>query len=180
MTRVGVLGIGNVLMGDDAVGPYAVKLLEARYELPPGVELHELGTPGADLSLHLEGLEVAIVIDAVRVRGAPGELRLLDKQQLLARGPIAPSSPHEPGLREALFALELRGGGPAEVLLIGVVPARIELAIGLSPPVQAALPAAIGEVLRRLEALSLPASLRPAPREPDTWWERGLEPEGET
>ncbi len=39
MPRIGVLGIGNVLMGDDAFGPYVVKVLEARYELPADVEV---------------------------------------------------------------------------------------------------------------------------------------------
>src|SRR3990172_415523 len=104
MARICVLGIGNVLMGDDALGPYVVKLLEAGYELPSAVEVLELGTPGADLSLHLQGRGVAVVVDAVKARGAPGNLRLLDKAQLLATNPVLPASPHEPGLRETLFA----------------------------------------------------------------------------
>jgi hydrogenase maturation protease len=169
---VGVLGIGNVLMGDDALGPYVVKLLEARYELPAGVEVLELGTPGADLSLHLEGLESAVVVDVVRGRGAAGEVRLLDKAALLARGPVLQASPHEPGLREALFALEFRGGGPREVRLVGVVPESVELEVGLSPSARGALEPALAEVLRQLAALGVVARERVPPRAPDVWWER--------
>src|SRR5690349_8216938 len=131
MARIGVLGIGNVLMGDDALGPYVVKLLDARYELGPEVEVMELGTPGADLSLHLDGLDAAVVVDTVKLRGEPGEVRLLDQAQLLAKKPLLPASPHEPGLREALFALQFSGGGPADVRLVGVIPAAVELEVGL-------------------------------------------------
>jgi hydrogenase maturation protease len=172
MGRIGVLGIGNVLMGDDALGPYVVKLLEARYELPAGVEVRELGTPGADLSLHLDGLDAAVVVDTVKVRGEPGELRLLDKAQLLARDPVLPTSPHEPGLREALFTLEFHGGGPGEVRLVGVIPASVQMEVGLSAPVRAAVPAALDEVLRQLAALGTVAAPRSAPLPPDLWWER--------
>ncbi len=170
--RVGVLGIGNVLMGDDALGPYVVKALEARYVLPTEVEVMELGTPGADLSLHLEGLDAAVVVDTVKLRGEPGEVRVLDKAELLSKRPVLPSSPHEPGLREALFTLEFRGTGPAQVRLVGVVPAFVEMEVGLSPAVRAAVPAALAEVVRHLAELGVAARERPAPLAPDVWWER--------
>jgi hydrogenase maturation protease len=170
--RIGLLGIGNVLMGDDALGPYVVKLLEAGWELPAQVELAELGTPGADLSLHLGGLDAAVVIDTLKLRGEPGEIRLLDKAQLLSKRPLLPASPHEPGLREALFSLEFSGGAPAEVRLVGVIPASVEMEVGLSPPVRAAVPAALDEVLKQLAALGAVAQPRARPRAPDLWWER--------
>jgi hydrogenase maturation protease len=169
--RIGLIGIGNVLMGDDAFGPYLVKLIEARYEVP-GVELLELGTPGADLAMHLEGFDTVLVVDTVKVRGEPGELRLFDKPQLLAKKPILPASPHEPGLREALFALEFSGGGPREVRLVGVIPAAVEMEVGLSPPVSASVPAAVEELLRQLAALGVVAIPRAEPLPPDLWWEK--------
>ncbi len=178
MARVGVLGIGNVLMGDDAFGPYVVKLLEARYELPPAVEPVELGTPGSDLALYLDGLDAAVVVDSVRVRGEPGTIRLLDKAEILSKAPILPASPHEPGLREALFALEFRGGGPREVRLVGVVPESVEMQVGLSPRVHAALPAALARVVEELGALGVPVRERDEARVPDRWWERRSEAGG--
>lgn len=172
MARLGLFGIGNVLMGDDALGPYAVKLIEAGYELPPEVELRELGTPGADLSLLLDGFEAVVVVDTVKLPGAPGEIHLLDKAALLAKRPLLPASPHEPGLREALFALEFHGGAPREVRLVGVIPGAVELEVGLSPAVRAALPAVVAAALAELAALGAPARPRAAPAEPDVWWER--------
>ncbi len=177
MSRIGVLGIGNVLMGDDALGPYVVKLLEAEYEPAAGVELAELGTPGADLSLHLEGLDAAVIVDTVRTGGRPGEVTVLDRAQILARRPAAPASPHDPGLREALSTLEFGGRGPREVRLVGVVPAAVELEVGLSGPVRAALPATVDEVLRQLHELGVTLRRRAAPTSPDLWWERPGRPE---
>jgi hydrogenase maturation protease len=173
MARVGVLGIGNVLMGDDALGPHVLKLLEARYAFPDDVALVEAGTPGTDLAHLLHGHDAVVVVDTVRLRAAPGEVRVLDKAQLLARDPLLPTSPHEPGLREALFTLEFHGGGPRAVQLVGVVPEDSEtLQVGLSGPVRAAIPAAVGEVLRQLATFGVVPAARVPPAEPDLWWER--------
>jgi hydrogenase maturation protease len=82
-------------------------------------------------------------------------------------------SPHEPGLREALFALEFRGGGPSRVTLVGVVPSdSATLSIGLSEPVRAAVPDALAETVRQLATLGVRARERVPPRAPDLWWER--------
>jgi hydrogenase maturation protease len=173
MARVGILGIGNVLMGDDALGPHVVKLLEARYAFPDDVALVEAGTPGVDLAHLLDGYQAVVVVDTVKLRAAPGEIRVLDKAQLLARDPVLPMSPHEPGLREALFAMEFLGSAPAEVRLVGVVPARGHaLGIGLSEPVRAAIPAAVAEALGQLATLGVTARERVPAAEPDLWWER--------
>jgi len=171
MARIAVLGIGNVLMGDDALGAHVVKRLEAGWTLPPGVALVEAGTPGAALTTQLEGLDAAVVVDTVKLRGQPGEIRVLDKPALLARMPLAPMSPHEPGLREALFAMEFEGTAPPEVRLVGVVPASVELGVGLSAPVQAAVEGAVAEVLRQLASLGVAAVPRVPALHPDLWWE---------
>jgi hydrogenase maturation protease len=138
------------------------------------VTLVEAGTPGVDLAHLMDGYDAVVVVDTVKLRGAPGEVRVLDKAQLLAKDPLLPMSPHEPGLREALFTLEFRGGAPREVRLVGVIPGDGQtLGIGLSAPVRAAVPAAVDEALRQLAGLGVAAAPRVPPAEPDLWWERG-------
>ncbi len=171
--RIVVLGIGNVLMGDDAVGPHAVKLLEAGWEFPPEVAVVEAGTPGLDLTVFLHGVEAAVVVDAVRARGAePGEIRRYGREALLAKSPVLAMSPHEPGLREALLTMELTGEGPREVRLLGVVPARVETGAGLSEAVRAAMPGLMEAVVAELASLGASPRRRDRPSEPDLWWER--------
>jgi hydrogenase maturation protease len=149
-----------------------VKWLEASYELPADVAVVEAGTPGAALPAVLEGYDAVIVVDTVRVRGAPGEIRVLDKARLLARDPILPMSPHEPGLREALFTMDFQGTSPREALLVGVVPDNVAMHVGLSAPVAAAVQGALDEVVRRLDALGVRLRRRAEPSPPDLWWER--------
>src|SRR5271165_3465619 len=48
-------GIGNVLLGDDGVGPYVVRLLESQYSFGNNVELADLGTPALDLTHQIVG-----------------------------------------------------------------------------------------------------------------------------
>ena len=96
-----------------------------------------------------------MLVDAVKAKGAPGELRVYDKAELLARKPVLALSPHEPGVREALMNAELIGVSPPIVRLVGVIAAATETGIGLSPAVRAAVPAAVARVVRELEALGL-------------------------
>jgi hydrogenase maturation protease len=170
--RFAVIGIGNVLTGDDAVGPTVVRMLEAAFEAPSDVLLLDAGTPGLDLTAYLAGLEGVILVDAVRAQGAPGELRLYGLDELLARAPPLATSPHEPGVREALLHAQFMGVAPRTVRLVGVIPASVETGVALSPPVRAALPAALARVREELAALGAPLVERAPPRVPDLWWER--------
>ena len=170
--RISVIGIGNVLAGDDAVGPHVVRLLEARYELPAGVQVIDAGTPGYDLTAFLAGFDAAVLVDAVKAQGAPGELRVYDKQTLLEKPPMLAMSPHEPGVREAVMNAEFMGVAPRVVRLVGVIPESVATGIGLSPAVRAAVPGAVAAVLRELEGLGAQATERTPPAEPDLWWEK--------
>jgi hydrogenase maturation protease len=58
-------GIGNVLLGDDGVGPYVVRLLESRYDFDESVAIADLGTPALDLTHQIVGLRCLILVDSV-------------------------------------------------------------------------------------------------------------------
>ena len=66
-----VLGIGNLLLRDDGVGPHAVRALRAR-PLPANVEALDVGTAFLDAIPALEGAVRLVVVDAMRAGGAPG------------------------------------------------------------------------------------------------------------
>lgn len=170
--RIGVFGIGNVLTGDDAVGPYVVKVIEAAYELPEEVMLLDAGTPGLDLTAYLADLDAVILVDAVKARGVPGELKVYDKAGLLAKSPVLAMSPHEPGVREALLNADFMGVAPKVAKLVGVIPGSVELGCMLTPEVRAAVPLAVARVLEELAALGVTATPRTPPLAPDVWWEK--------
>lgn len=170
--RIAVLGLGNVLMGDDALGPYVIRLLQARWEFPPGVVVQDLGTPGLDLTPHVAGIEHLVIVDSVTSTSPPGTVKRYRKDEILRKPPPQRVSPHDPGLKETLLTLEFAGQAPREVLLVGVVPVDTEMRTGLREPVLAAVPQVVDAVLAELSAAGLAAIERTVPAEPDLWWER--------
>lgn len=169
--RVVVLGVGNVLMRDDALGPYVVRLLEARYEFPDIVEVIDGGTPGLDFLPYLQGVRAVIVVDTITAEGPPGTLRLYRKEQFLAMPMPRRITPHQPGLREAMMAAEMTDAAPGELLLIGVIPGDMEVGTELTPDVQGAVEAVIEAVVDELARLGVPARRRAEERAPDLWWQ---------
>jgi len=166
---VRVIGIGNVLMGDDGVGPLAVEGLRARYDLPEQVQLVDAGTPGPDLAYLLRGVPAVIVVDAVRAAAHVGEVRTIRRGEL--GGVVASGgSAHDPTLVQSLALLELLGEGPGNVTLVGITIAGVAPAPGPSPEVAAALPELIDRVASLLRELGYPPVPRASPSEPGAWW----------
>ena len=65
MKRALIGGIGNVLLGDDGVGPYVVRLLESQYAFGDNVAVADLGTPALDLTHQIVDLHALILVDSV-------------------------------------------------------------------------------------------------------------------
>lgn len=170
--KTSVLGLGNVLMGDDAVGPYVIEVLEASYSIPDTVAMLDLGTPGLDLVPYFNGVEALIVVDTVVSDAAPGTVKLYRRDQLLKHAPQTRLSPHDPSLKEALLTAEFAGDAPAEFLLVGVVPEGTAMGIGLSGAARRALEPAAEAVVSELERLGHAVNARPKPLEVGVWWER--------
>ena len=165
-----VLGVGNVLMSDDGFGPFVVRVLEATYDCPPGVEFIDIGTPGLDLTPYLLDTDTAIFVDTVSSRGAPGEIRVYEREDLLRHPPQMRTGPHDPALKEALLTVAAAGAGPSRVILIGVIPHWIATGVALSPLVEAAVPRAVQMVVDSLTALGVRPVRRMHPSIPDVWW----------
>lgn len=168
---VAILGLGNVLMGDDALGPWIIERLRARWRFPEQVEVEDLGTPGLDLLPHLAGRRSVILVDTVRADGSPGEVRTYGMEDILAHAPGPRVSPHDPGLRETLGSLRFAGNAPRTMRLVGVIPDRVEHGTGLSEAVRSALPVAERTVLLELARLGHVASPRPDAEPARPWWE---------
>lgn len=170
--KVRVLGLGNVLMGDDAVGPWVVEELTANWEFPEEVEIVDVGTPGLDLVPYLADADTVLIVDTVKSDGPPGRIRVYEREQLFARPAQPRLSPHDPGLGETLFTLTLAGSAPSDVVLIGVVPGPVDKGIGLSPGVQDSVRLAAAMVVERLTSLGFAPRRRGDSIESSPWWEK--------
>ena len=155
MKRVLIAGIGNVLLGDDGVGPYVAHVLASSLDFEPGVQVEDLGTPALDLIDHLTGLDALILVDSVDDGAPAGTIHLYRKEDILRHGPPVRMDPHSPALTESLLAADFVGSAPAEVLLIGVSGSRYEAGCQLSVPVQSAVVQVVNEVLLELDRLDI-------------------------
>jgi hydrogenase maturation protease len=173
--RVVVLGLGNVLMGDDALGPHVIEALLAGYRFDDRVTVMDAGTPGLDLAPFVMDADALVLVDTVRSDGPPGTIRRYREGEILKHAPQPRLSPHDPSLKEVLLACRFHGSGPREVLLVGVIPEGTATGVGLSAAVRDAIPAAVGEVLAELERLEVPASPRPGALPAAPWWEKPVE-----
>ena len=133
-----IIGVGNPLMADDGLGIVAAERLAA-LDWPEGVEVLDGGTGGLTLLDLLAGARGVILLDAVAMGAAPGTLRRFTGAELERLPAEAPGlSLHGSGLAEVL-ALARELGQLPPLLLFGVEPLRVELGLGLSPAVVAAL-----------------------------------------
>ena len=112
-----------------------------------------------------------ILVDVVKSKGDPGELRLYRKDQILKHAPGVRVSPHDPGVKEALLALQFAGDDPEEILLVGVIPGVVGHALGMTDAIRAAVPHAEAAILEELKRLGQSPVLRDPRPEPDLWWE---------
>jgi hydrogenase maturation protease len=143
-----IVGLGNIIMGDDGVGVRAVRELE-KFKIK-GVELLEGATSGISLLPHLRGKRRVIIIDAVQGGGEePGTIYRLSEKELqkpefrfFSLHDI--SLEHVLALGRELFSDEF----PEEIVIYGVEVKEIKLSEELSEPVKKALPRLV-ELLRR-------------------------------
>lgn len=177
MRRIVIGGVGNVLLGDDGVGPYVVHLLEHHYHFEEGVSICDLGTPGLDLVGHLSGIDALILVDALSNDAPPGTLSLYRREDILRHGP-APvrMDPHSPSLSESLLIAEFTGEGPRDVLLIGITGAQFEPGAPLTESVRHAATLAVEEVLLELDRLDVDYHVRAGASLSPAWWEPLTDP----
>ena len=151
-TRLLVLGLGNVLLGDDGLGAAAIASLLDRYAAPAGARVLDGGTLGLSLLPYLDEAEVVILVDAIRSDGPPGTLVRLDGDQV-APAVATRLSPHQIGVSDLLDGARWLDRYPSRLVLLGLVPEVMELRVGLSPDVARSLPALVVRVVE--EAASL-------------------------
>ena len=170
MKNILIGGMGNVLLGDDALGPYVVHLLETQFAFEEGVQLEDLGTPALDLTHRIAGQDAVILIDCISTPDHPaGTVLEYDKCELLSVIPAQRLDPHSPAVSECLLAAEMLGKSPENVLLVGAVGECFEPGERLSETVRGAIDKIIGAVLGELWRLGVKVE-RKAFSPDSEWW----------
>ncbi len=159
MTKIVVLGIGNILLTDEGVGVRVIEALEEKYELPPDVEVIDGGTCGMEMLEQLEDLDGLVVVDCVRCKQPPATPVLLkgDDVPVFFKTKL---SPHQVSLSDVLASLEFTGRAPKSIAIVGMQPVSMSLGMELSPEVEARIPDLLAMTLSELAALGVKAEAR--------------------
>lgn len=145
-----VLGLGNILMGDEGAGVEVIRTLETR-TLPAGVECLDGGTGGFTLLGPLEEADRVILIDAA-VDGHPvGTVTRLEPRYAREYPPTLTA--HDIGVKDLLDVYYMRGGRREVVLFAITIDPQQPVEVGLSAKVQGAVLEVAGEIQQELEAI---------------------------
>jgi hydrogenase 3 maturation protease len=133
-----ILGVGNRMRGDDAVGCLVVDELHGMDD----VEAIDAGTTPENYVEPIVELnpERVLIVDACAFGGKPGEFRLFGREDMerLAAGMV---STHTLPLNMTVSLLEQQL--EADIHFLGVQPEALEFDAGLSGPVEDALEAIV-------------------------------------
>jgi hydrogenase maturation protease len=140
--RINIIGLGNVLHGDEGFGVTALDRFRDSSAFPDCVNWIDGGTQGIYLLDYIESCDAVMVFDAL----VPVEY---DRGVYVYRNEELPAfihrkmSSHQMGFSELLGLAQLRGKMPKELVLIGIPPRELELNIGLSHEVSLLLQEAV-------------------------------------
>jgi hydrogenase maturation protease len=147
--RILVLGLGNLLMGDEGVGIHAVQEL-AKRSMPGNVDVVDAGTPGVDLLSLLEGYDRVLIIDAVDAGEKPGAVLRLTAEQVAASSGGFPLSLHQTDILEVLRLAAFVGRLLPPIVIYGIQPDDLGWGTDLSLTVRSRLPRLLDAVEKEL------------------------------
>ena len=140
--RISVVGLGNILLGDDGVGVHALLKLRDTFQ-DARVECLDGGTLGVGLLPYLERSTHVLFLDAVEAPAtlrADGEVLDLPLEDESCEFPLR-LSPHDLGLAELARLLRMRAGDrPLTLRVLGARPASLDVGTELSSTTERALP----------------------------------------
>jgi hydrogenase maturation protease len=117
-----ILGLGNVLLGDEGFGVHFIRWLSRRYQFPDAVQVIDGGTLGFGLLGTVCDCAHLIVIDVIKTDDRPGSVYRFTREEMEKRMP-PPTSAHEVEFPDVLSMAELMEQAP-EVVFLCIVPQR--------------------------------------------------------
>ncbi len=157
--RTLIVGCGNLLRGDDAVGPVLIRHLWDR-GLPEGVRCADAGTGGMDVAFQMRGAQEVILIDACLTGSLAGAVFRVPGDQLEQLPPLTGIHLHSFRWDHALaFGRWLLKEDYPKNITVYLIEARdLEFGAPLSPPVEAAMMKLAARLLEQVRSHEYAAS----------------------
>lgn len=153
--KIGIFGVGNLILRDEGFGVHTVQYLENNYSFPDNVEVHDIGTAGIYMAPFLEECDPVLIIDVVDIAGEPGSFHFYTLSDVKAGNFQTRMSPHQLGLLEIIEICKLRDAAPTEVEFYTVIPKELHESIELSDVVAGRVVEVAEMILGRLAELGV-------------------------
>ena len=124
MSKIGVIGIGNLYRGDDGIGPKLVRKLEEK-PFSPNILFFDIGLEEIKLIHLLKDLDSVLIIDAVNFEGGVGDFRFFGIDEVDSIREISGS--HGSNLFEIIELSKKMDEAPDEIIIMGIKPDNMEL-----------------------------------------------------
>ncbi|MFW6259110.1 MAG: hydrogenase maturation protease [Halochromatium sp.] len=155
-----ILGLGNILLSDEAVGAAVLHALAPIAAADPDLRLYDGGTLSFTLAGPIGDAARLIVVDAAAMGDPPGSVRLFEGAAMDRQLSQHAKSVHEVSLADLFDIARLTDSLPAQRALIGIEPQQVDWGVQLTPPVAAAGPEAISQIQALLRRWRGQASTR--------------------
>ena len=154
-----IIGVGNILMQDEGVGPKVADILKRDYIFEPNIEIIDGGTLGLDLLPYIEKHKKILIIDVVDFGKEPGFIKILRGEEI---PPYLKTklSVHHVGVQDLLEVARLMDFMPEELVLVGIQPESIDLGLDLTPIIGGKLKKLTEEVLKILNSWGIKCALQ--------------------
>lgn len=152
-----ILGIGNSLLSDEAVGIHMLSYMQRHYPGLGNVEYLDGGTLSFTLAAWIEAADNLIVIDAAELKSSPGTVVSFTGEDMDRFAGRTRRSVHEVSLGDLLAISHLTDSLPANRALVAIQPKNIDWGQCLSNELKQALPIAgrcVHELLQQWQSVS--------------------------
>ncbi len=153
MKKIAIIGVGNILMKDEGIGVHSLKKLET-LKLPRNIELYEGGTRILDILPSLEGIDLIIIIDAVKSGKKPGAVNLFEVDLSKNGNSKEMVSLHEMDLISSIKFAKQIYDLPEKIIIIGIEPKEVDIGIEMTKEVTKTIPEVIEKVNKTIQCYS--------------------------
>jgi hydrogenase maturation protease len=146
VSRILIAGIGNIFLGDDGFGSEVLRHVSDRVIKSEGLRATDYGIGGMHLAYDLlDGWDALVLVDAIPSRGSPGTVHVFEANHASSGSPAGLDA-HGMDPATVFASLRALGGAAPRTIVVGCEVADTGEGMGLSEPVQAAVPEAVRAV----------------------------------
>jgi hydrogenase maturation protease len=154
-----IIGVGNLLFGDEGFGVWFVQKYEKEFKEKYGdrIDFVDAGTTTLPVVNEIGKVNHLFIIDAVnpnKKKYTPGQIIEFDKDAVFkgTKSKIKVTA-HSGGVQEILATMELMGILPEHVELIAVVPQSIDTGMDLTPVVKERLSSVKDILIKKIDSI---------------------------